>query len=251
MLANLLLTTLERNASNVSRLSSRLVGVVIFATIFVVPSALGQTDYSDGWIDDSNPDAAYLVGVGVTDNDYSADSIGVETTLTSPNGRTVTGEAEDYGSSRVEVTLPWDWDDLGDYFVRTRHQPLCWGNWDGSMIYEVRSGGHYYYHWNPDYFRCMASRETTDIYRAGVSFAVYRARVCVSDECGFGCIYYITENCETSCKQQQISTNRICRSYLIRKTPFQEILGHRTCLRITALDEESDNAAFCWDQDTS
>ncbi len=98
-------------------LASRLAGTIALLMVFVIP-ALGQTDYSDSWLDDSDPNALFVVGVGVTDNDYSADAIAVETTLTSPNGRTVSGESDDYGSARIEVALPWDWDDLGDYFVR-------------------------------------------------------------------------------------------------------------------------------------
>ena len=246
MLLAFLLATLDRNACNVSRLSSRLVGVVIFATIFVVPSAFGQTDYSDSWLDDSDPNALYIVGAGVTDNDYSADEIAVETTLTSPNGRTVTGESDDYGSARMEVTLPWDWDDLGDYFVHTTHQPLCWGNWDGSMLYEWRSGGHVIFSWNPDYFRCMASRETTVTSDAGRSVSVYENTFCLEN----GCVYSIVEDppCTTSCKWPQITTTgRLCRAYLIRTAPFVQVFGRTLCSSRTARDEESNTKTYCYD----
>ena len=83
MLLNLLLTVAQRAAKNVVRIAARLAGVIVFATVLVVPIASAQTDYSDAWVDDSNPDAGVIVGAGVTENDYSADAIAVETTLTS------------------------------------------------------------------------------------------------------------------------------------------------------------------------
>src|SRR2546430_2559069 len=69
---------------------ARLLMVFAFVIFFAAP-AVSQTDYSDAWLDDSNPDNPLIVAVGVTDYDYSADEIGVEITLTSPQGRTATG----------------------------------------------------------------------------------------------------------------------------------------------------------------
>lgn len=230
MLANLLFSTLRLQIGDIgNRLAFRLAGIIVFLTILYVP-VFGQTDYSDGWLDDSNPDALYVVGVGVTDNDYGADAIGVETTLTSPNGRTVSGEADDYGSARVEVTLPWDWDDLGDYFVHTTHQPLCWGNWDGSLIYETRRGGQYFYHWNPGYSRCMASRETTSTLLTGISKAAYYESAGVNDRCFFDLIPGCNVTCSVSSVQDACDINQHYRARweVWVKPPFvsRRCIGH-------------------------
>jgi hypothetical protein len=214
MLSNLF-RTIDINKRTVNKLSyliPHLVGSIVFATILVVPPAFGQTDYSDAWLsggmysgedanfDEASQDTISIVAAGVTDDDYSADAVGVETTLTSPNGRTVTGEFDEYGSARVEVTLPWDGSDLGNYRVYTRHQPLCWGNWDGSLIYETRSGGHYFYHWNPDYARCGASRETSFALPVGVSLSCYRKYAEVHAGGAVTASYRVIDNCDCTCK---------------------------------------------------
>lgn len=182
------------------------------AFILGVPSAFGQSDYSDIYFygngysgDDANYDEELqqnvtVIGVGVTDNDYSADAIGVETTLTSPNGRTVAGEADDYGSARVEVTLPWDSNDLGGYFVQTRHQPLCLGNWDGSMLYETRRGGGMQIWWNPNYYRCAERRETSYSASVGLSISCYQRYAVVQSGNTVTASYRVIANCDCACK---------------------------------------------------
>lgn len=35
------------------------------------PSAYGETNYSDEWVDDSDPSQGYVVGAGVTDGSYT------------------------------------------------------------------------------------------------------------------------------------------------------------------------------------
>ncbi len=247
MLSNLLLTTVERNASNTSRLASRLVGVVVLVIIFMVPSAFGQSDYSVAWVDDSNPDAGYIVGAGVTDNDYSADAMEVATTLTSPAGRTVTGYSDGVGSAFAEVTLPWDWSDIGDYFVHSTHQPYCVGNWDGSLILELRHGSNISLVFNPNYFRCLESRMTSNEFGVGISHAVYESAQCQSD----GCLYLLIPNCTTSCKSQTIKVRNpsFCHSYAIRNTAYhQGFIGPRICFNLTATTEVSDNPGLCWDE---
>ncbi len=147
--------------------------------------------------------------------------------------------------SLTGVELPWDWDDLGDYFVQTRHQPLCWGNWDDSMLYETRIGGGVQLWWNPDYYRCMASRETTVQSDAGRSISVYESMVCLTD----GCVYSIIEQppCDTSCKWPTITTSRACHNFLIRAAPFIKVLGRVVCSSRTARDQESDSRTLCYD----
>jgi len=100
--------------------------------ILFVPSAFGS-DFSDIWLDDSNAEngIVYVVGAGVTDGDYTADAIDVETTLTSPNGRIIMGDAVGYAAARAEIRLLWDWNDFGEFSLQSVHQPYCsdggWG----------------------------------------------------------------------------------------------------------------------------
>jgi len=170
-------TKLERRRFSraVAAISLRLLAVAAFMGILIVPSAFGS-DFSDTWVDDSNPDAASIVGTGVTDGDYSADAIDVETTLRSPNGRTVTGDAVGVFSARAEVTLSWDWNDFGEFSIQSVHQPYCsdgaWGA-DGILINHYYSGGMLHW-WNlSGYSRCLSSRLTSISIPAGVSFSCY------------------------------------------------------------------------------
>ena len=231
--------------SQAVRISLRVLMMIAFCA-FAAPT-MAQTDYSDLWIDDTNPDALVIVAAGATDNDFSADEIAVEITITSPNGRTVSGESDSYGSTLVEVDLPWDGDDLGDYFVHTKHQPLCWGNWDGSMVYEWHAGGHYIFSWNPDYFRCIEAREHTVIPRVGVSYSVYGNTLCREDS---SCDYEIIENCDTACKWGLVNKSGPCHPFLIRKTPFVQAFGVLRCTYRGARDEFSTTSALCYDLDT-
>lgn len=165
----------------------RAFAVIIFVCFFAVVTVFGQTDYSDVWVDDSDPNNGFIVGSGVTEADYTSgdDLIGIETTLKSPNGRTVTGGTEGVITASANVRLAWDWDDIGEYFAQTTHQPLCtdgsWGQ-DGILIehgyYSGWGGGSSFLYWRylGGYTRCFASRVTSYKARFGISVsALYRA----------------------------------------------------------------------------
>ncbi len=93
--------------------------------------------YSESWLDDSSPESgAVIVGCGVTDmsGEWEYHHARVETTLRSPGGREDTVFIEDwaypqydgaYPYARVEVTLPLDFNDLGDYLVESIHTSTC------------------------------------------------------------------------------------------------------------------------------
>lgn len=233
--------------------------------IFTIP-AFGQSDYSDVWLSGpsySGDDATYddnqapmeIVAAGVTDSDYSSDLIAVEVTLSSPNGRTITDESASYGSTRTEITLPWDFIDIGAYTAHAIHQPLCWGNWDGSMIYEWRAGGHIYYSWNPDYFRCAEGRETYRSSIFGVSFSCYRKyfQSAVGDTVVAS--YFVIPNCDCACKSQT-ATVRYHRGPLYTPKEFLYVaepyiyspVFNKICSHITA-NQEVNECANCSDLD--
>src|SRR5258708_24944339 len=87
--------------------------------------------YFDSWVDDSNPDSGSIVGAGVTQDSYNSygHTYWVVTTLTSPNNRT--SSATSYHTNgynaytSAETTLPWDWNDLGDYSIGSQHWMCC------------------------------------------------------------------------------------------------------------------------------
>lgn len=229
----------QRRQGYVVAISLRPIAILIFLGLFAVPSTFAQADYSTIWVDDSNPDAGYIVGAGVTDNDYTADEIGVEATLTSPSGRTITNSADDVGSVRVEVTLPWDWEDIGTYFIQTRHQPLCWGNWDGSMIYETRRGGGVQLWWNPDYYRCMESRITSAAFPIGISYLKMRKISTTPSPRGLIYTYERVEPCDVTCRNMLRHTTDIdrgeCMGFAIPYGPlgcliFTKIISNTTCV---------------------
>lgn len=165
---NFMLT--QRNHGSLMLISFRLLAVLLFLSVLSVSRAAGQTDYSTMWIDDSQAEdgIAYVVAAGVTDDDYTSggDSIGLETRITSPNGRTAFGVGIGDVSARSEVVLPWNWQDTGSFFAETVHQPLCnggegWGGDDGILIrHRVVSGGIAYWI-RIGFQRCNQSRHSS------------------------------------------------------------------------------------------
>lgn len=217
-----------------TKVNSHLFTAVLFAGLLLLSAAPinAITKYTDTWVDDYNPDG-YVIGIGVTQMSYNTrwseyHEAQVATTLTSPNGRTVTviaygeaGATNGTFSANAEAALGWDWNDIGDYSVTSHHYSECPYADFGS---------------------------TTDIIRTGISHAVYGGAQCQSD----GCLYTITESCDTSCKSATIKVKSpsFCHSYAIRKTGYhQSFIGPTICLNITATTEVSNNAALCWDQE--
>ena len=104
MLANGTTKFMRRYRNNIAVMSLRLVAVVMFASLFAVSAGSVQavSCYSDTWVDDSNSNQGSIVGCGVTQTSYNSrwsefHEVSVDTTITSPNGRsmtvTATGEA--------------------------------------------------------------------------------------------------------------------------------------------------------------
>lgn len=115
----------------------RLFITALLLSLYAALPVSATTTYSDSWIDGSHPDAAYIVGFGLTEanvgDDWELHAVRATTTLRSPNGRTITRTAAVYyswstGSSftaRVEPTLMFDPNDMGDYIISTRHYSTC------------------------------------------------------------------------------------------------------------------------------
>lgn len=232
------INSLQKCLWSTAKISFCLCAVLTCLGLFVCPSAFGQTNYSDVWVDQSNPDAPQIVGFGATENYYDSDAIGVETTLISPSGRSVTGYADGSGSAAVQVVLPWDWNDLGVYTVLTRHQPLCWGNWDGSMIYETRIGGTMIWHFNPDYTRCMEARQTSTTARFGASRVVFQ-NTGTRDSAG-RCIYQVIPNCNVACTGRGQVEDPVCANYAIWSEPWIQGNFGYICLGFFGLDFDRD-----------
>lgn len=82
--------------SRIARIMVRLFTIAIFVGCLAMSQASVKavTVWSDAWVDDSNPDQAFIVGCGVTeatyDDDWGLQSVKVTVTLRSPNGRTAT-----------------------------------------------------------------------------------------------------------------------------------------------------------------
>ncbi len=103
--------------------SPRLFVGVIFLVLVTVTTGYGQSTFSDMWSDDSNVDengnGLVVVGRGVSEINYvDEDGVEVETTITSPSGRTVLSGAFGEVSAQADARLAFDWDDIGDFSVR-------------------------------------------------------------------------------------------------------------------------------------
>lgn len=103
---------------------------VAFLILFFTSQAFGQMGssviYSDIW-----SDYDYVYSCGVTQDNYNSycHTYWVQATLTSPNGHTAS--ATSYRSSsynayvRVDLSLPWDDEDVGDFTETTQHWMQC------------------------------------------------------------------------------------------------------------------------------
>ncbi|MFN2454089.1 MAG: hypothetical protein ABR577_07690 [Pyrinomonadaceae bacterium] len=133
---------IQQRQDSLASISLRLFALIIFVSLFAASpeSVKAVSCYSDLWIDDSAAEdvddvgTVSIVGCGVTSFGYYEpyhDAI-VETTITSPNGRSSTAIADDNAggykqsfNARAEALLAWDWNDMGDYIVNSRHYSEC------------------------------------------------------------------------------------------------------------------------------
>lgn len=142
----------------------------IFMSLFAIaPTPVkAVTCYTDAWfvndtVTETDPETGetmypesapaplgYTVGSGVTQMPYYAPyhDAWVDTTITSPNGRTITvtgfDDAGGYKQSfnaHAETTLAFDWDDVGNYTVTSDHYSDCpltnFGSTSLGISYEV------------------------------------------------------------------------------------------------------------------
>ncbi|HKS29387.1 MAG TPA: hypothetical protein VJS44_16270 [Pyrinomonadaceae bacterium] len=122
---NIHMPQIEKVQGTLAQFTLRFLAILVFLNCLSVMVAFAQSDYSAIWIDDTQAEEgiAYVVGAGVTDTAYDADlAVNVETSITSPNGRTSTMISD---GDRAEVTLAWDFDDVGLFFVQSIHRRYC------------------------------------------------------------------------------------------------------------------------------
>lgn len=110
---------------NVVATTLRFLAAALFLTLLNFSPAFSQNTYSDSWVDDSG--SGIIVSAGVTDGSYTHSYV-VDTTVTSPNGRSAFGSRRYTGYARANATLAWDWADPGDYFTESEHSARCPGD---------------------------------------------------------------------------------------------------------------------------
>lgn len=98
--------------------------MVFLLVVIAVPAFAqmqGSTLYSDSWGDDN-----YVYGHGVTDEPYNTynHTFRAVTTITSPLGRNSSYDSG-YGDGVAFVSLSFDENDLGVYYVTTDHYDYC------------------------------------------------------------------------------------------------------------------------------
>jgi hypothetical protein len=115
---------MQRHKDNILEKMLQITIIIIvfgFATSTVF-GQMGPTTYSDLWADESG----YLYGCGSTDegaNNFGHEP-GARSTLRSPNGR-VSSYDSGIGSGVAFVSLPFDPNDLGNFFLSTEHYDYC------------------------------------------------------------------------------------------------------------------------------
>lgn len=128
--------------------------ILVMMLLGVLAPSAYSADYSDSWEYDSsagtfypedapNPQTTYIIGVGITDSDYTnpGDAISVQTTMRSPSGVVTSATATGDFSAQAETSQYWNWDnpDAGDWSVTTVHQPMCMGYWGYEPCYDSRT----------------------------------------------------------------------------------------------------------------
>ncbi len=188
----------ERHLSEISPSGNRIVGSHVFILliflifIFSVPT-FGQqiSAYSDSWADDDG--TIYSCGVTADSANSYGHTYWTSTTLTSPSGRTSSGWSSQDNSynayTRVETSLPWDWNDLGDYSEQSQHSFYC-PTYGRTMSFYMGAGG-----------------------KAGYSQASY-----TFESGGLLCTYHIIPDCYVRCGPTYIyrGTETACPSCSIR-----------------------------------
>ncbi|MGI8787884.1 MAG: hypothetical protein ACR2HG_09010 [Pyrinomonadaceae bacterium] len=136
-----------------------------FLLILMTTAIYSQSTYSDMWIDDSNLDEdgngqAFMVGRGVSEINYvDEDGVEVETTITSPNGRTTMSGAFGEVSAQADARLLIDFNDIGEFSIGVERFAMCNNGYDGGgddgilIRHGVNSAGGLW--WRPaGYRRC-------------------------------------------------------------------------------------------------
>ncbi len=196
--------------------------VVIFC-LLPTSSTFGYAYYSDTWMDDSDPANIRIIGTGVTSDSnngymgyypggYGAiyHSYWVGTTLTSPDGRTVT--VNSYHSSSytsAETSLPLtDGNnfDLGDYSVQTSHWTCCPfmapNQFDGSQ--------------------CQPTGSSSISITIGASISVL-TKAAMSNT------YTILAYCPVHCPVEQLITGNDQGQYILCVVPWVYAFGNYQC----------------------
>lgn len=192
-------------------------GITLFV-LMTATAAYSQAIYSDVWIDEStsneNGEGAFVTGRGVSEINYvDEDGVEVETTLTSPNGRTVMSGAFGEISAQADARLTWDWDDfVGNFTIRVERFPMCsdgsgWTNEEGVLIthgYNRNTGTIW---WRPTgYQRCPRnSFATLRSIPIGVTFIAMQI-VMPPNLNAAGYLYEKVQPCDVYCNLPQ--TNR-------------------------------------------
>jgi hypothetical protein len=214
------------------------IAVVILSGCHVFAQQMGQTgNYSDSWVDDSNPDNVVILGSGTTQDSYNnhGHTYWNETTVTSPAGRTTSGSSYRTDAwnayTRVEISLPWDWNDLGDYFIQSEHWTCCpYLNGDPSLSPPESPG-------------CYPIGDTSLAAKAGASRATYS----LTSQNFCCCTYNIIPNCYIRCGPPEVSRAQVsaCKAYIQRIQSWFEVYGHTFCVPDPIFFVESDNWLPC------
>lgn len=132
MLQNDYTQPLQQHRNKLMTVGLHLFVAIVFVGFFAAscPSvhAAGYM-YSDMWVDDSSPTGNYTIdGCGVTEGSYGdMHEYHVESRISSPNGRGMGSDSGGYSPAyaRADVSLSWDFADLGDYSISSDHWEFC------------------------------------------------------------------------------------------------------------------------------
>jgi hypothetical protein len=224
--------------------------ILVLLSSFSMSPAFAQNTYSDSWlsgdhysgteIDYGEDNTAYPVvaGCGVTEGSYMHEYY-VDTKLTSPSGRLATNQSwPGLESSRVDLELPWDSNDLGDYTTQTDHYSSC------NICEACEQGFHFI-------------GTTFAAVPVGVSFTCFEYVRTIREFQGRDgtwkrtVLYRITNPCNASCKADTATYTypwtQSGDAILLSAEPFVGIPPYNVCSRVAALLPKSGTCNGCSD----
>lgn len=212
----------------------------------------GYTDYSDVWMDSTDPENPVMVGFGATEVAYTSgeDVAEVTTELTSPSGTTISSSNFGEFFALAEVSFIWNWIP-GNFFLSSYHTPYCFTCPFTGMRIDTRWLPGYLCPYTNDYlgpygFGCGGSRFTSISIPVRIARDAYElvSETWIGGRFGNGvCDYDAT--CYGFCSLTSYGVDKVNRQNCPRYTQCKTVVFRGSCLNIAKVCVGSQTRGTC------